>query len=107
MLKHILKEPSALRAPWEALVASLDDAGLTETLVEELAELEALKALPEGLHPVVATYLDTLPGYREGDRSRAAEQHRLRWELWQGLAMVVDATDLAALGLSAEDPSDG
>lgn len=88
-------------------MTSLDDAGLTETLVEELAELEALNALPEGLRPVVAAYPDTLPGYRAGDRSRAAAQHRLRWELGQGLAMVVDAADLAALGLFAEDPSDG
>lgn len=94
-----------------AFVAALDaaechdDAGpqARPDVLERFLDPAIQAALPEGLRQPAATYLDRLPGWRDGDVQRAAEQHALRVALWQGDAQVVDEMDWTALGLQEEE----
>lgn len=120
---------------YEALVAPLADLAATletvlptgsgmdpedglrwrEDLLEHLLEPDRFDRLPdslsgslrESLRESVATYLATLPGGRAGDPQRAAEYHAARLALWWGEAQIVEAADVAALGLEREDAGHG
>lgn len=120
MLKHHLKDrdfpaPHPLDAQdalvgLAGLIAALDAADGPNVdlplerpdLLDQFLDPAVQDALPEALRPAAETYRDGLPGYRSGDRKRAAEQHALRLALWRGEAQVVDEADLEALGLTEE-----
>lgn len=103
----------ALLEPLAALVTAIDEADIRNldlplelpSLLEQFLDPEALAALPAALR-AAAAYLDGLPGYRAGDVARAADQHRLRIDLWNGEAMCVGEDEIEALGLE-EGPENG
>ena len=101
-------------APLVALVAAIDEADLLNLdlplerpgLLEGFLDPEVQTALPAELRAAADAYLDGLPGYRAGDVARAGDQHRLRWELWNGEAMRVGEDEIEELGLEEESEHD-
>lgn len=113
-IKRIVDTSNAALAPLVALIAAIDEADLLNVdlplempgLLEQFLDPEIQAGLPEVLRVAAAEYLNRLPGYREDDFRRAAEQHVLRVALWMGEAQVAEEADLEALGLE-EEPDDG
>ncbi|MEE4377678.1 MAG: hypothetical protein V2J55_09230 [Candidatus Competibacteraceae bacterium] len=90
----------------DTLARILNDMGFPDNYLDHLTEPDALDWLPPALKVTAALYLNTLPGYRQGDPHRAGDQHDLRLALWRGDAQVIDEDDFAALGLSADAGED-
>lgn len=112
-IKRIVDTSNAALAPLVALIAAIDEADLLNVdlplempgLLEQFLDPEIQAGLPEVLRVAAAEYLNRLPGYREGDFQRAAEQHALRVELWLGEAQIVEDTEIGTLGLEEPDDS--
>lgn len=119
MLKHNINDIETALAPLLALIAALREAELHTVdapepsdasdpspemsgVLERFLEPEIQEILPETLRPFANAYLKSLPGYWQGDRRRASEQHALRLDLWRGDAQEVDEADIQALGLQEE-----
>jgi hypothetical protein len=119
MLKHNINDIETALAPLLALIAALREAELHTVdpsdasdasdasldipgVLERFLEPEIQETLPEALRPFANAYLKSLPGYGQGDRQRASEQHALRLDLWRGDAQEVDEADIQALGLQEE-----
>lgn len=116
MLKHNINDIETALAPLLALIAALREAELHTVdasdasdssldipgVLERFLEPEIQEILPEVLRPFANAYLKSLPGYGQGDRRRASEQHALRLDLWRGDAQEVDEADIQALGLQEE-----
>lgn len=110
-MSHRLDESDAALASLLTLVAVLDAEGCPDAaglqaspdLLESFLDPAIQTALPESLRQAATTYLDRLPGWRNGDVQRAVEQHALRVALWRGEAQMIDEADLTALGLQEEE----
>jgi len=104
---------AALLAPLLSLITALDEADLHhETLplampglLECFLDPEVQAALPAGPRAAADVYLDSLPGYRDGDLDRATLQHELRLVLWDGEAFPIEEREIEELGL--EEYRDG
>ena len=112
-IDDIQRLEAALLAPLIPLITALDEADphhedlplAMPGLLESFLDPEVQAALPAGLRAAADAYLDGLPGYRSGDRHRAAIQHEWRLSLWDGEAFPIEDTDIEALGL--EEYRDG